>query len=96
MKYRKMGIILILFGLFVPSVLYPYASLSEDAQFRRQRAATMGGNYHARFSELEIIIKGEAYNREQKSVPYVYFLTAGTVLVFAGAAFILLSSNKQP
>lgn len=56
-KGRKFGILLIIVGAFVPSVLYPFATLTTDATLMKIVLAAKGGLYKPRLNDLEIVLR---------------------------------------
>ena len=56
-KSKKVGIILIIVGAFIPSVLYPFATLTTDATLMKVVLATKGGLYKPRLNDLEIVLR---------------------------------------
>lgn len=56
-KRRKVGILLIIIGAFIPSVLYPLATLTTNATFRTIAFATARVLYKPRLNDLEIVLR---------------------------------------
>lgn len=56
-KRRKGGILLIIIGTFIPSVLYPFATLTTDATLRTIAFATARVLYKPRLNDLEIVLR---------------------------------------
>ena len=54
---KKFGIILVLLGAFIPSILYPFTSLTPIALLARGLSLQRGVIYKTRISDLEILIK---------------------------------------
>jgi hypothetical protein len=58
-KHRQIGVILIIVGVFIPSTLYPFTSLTENGILLRIIGLDKGCNYNPRIEDLEIVfIKG--------------------------------------
>jgi len=100
----RTGIILIIAGIFIPSVLYPLATPNRVALRNQLIIASKGGSYEPRSSDLEIVIakgnwivedlnykdtKGHFENRI--AVPYQYILVIGITILFSGVALIALT-----
>ena len=103
---RKFGIILVLWGAFIPPILYPFTSLTPLALLAKGLLAQRGVIYKTTISDLEILIKegkpklapkenlyyfaGEYDDR--LAIPYKYPFAFGIVLFFIG---ITLNTNRR-
>jgi len=103
---RKVGIILVILGAFIPAILYPFTSLTPLALLARGLSLQRGVVYKTRINDLEILIKegkpkldpteyiyyfaGEYDDRF--AIPYKYPLTFGIMLFFIG---ITLNANMK-
>lgn len=102
-NFKKIGISLIILGIFIPSVLYPFAKPSRPALYMKIALATKGVQYKPRQNELEIVWKAGEWKAEGKSghyigrvaVPYPYFVAAGITTAFLGLAFIVFLRKKE-
>ena len=66
-KTKQLGIFLIIIGTFVPSIFYPFTSLTSDAQIFSMVYATKGVAYNTRIKDLEIVLlKGEWIEIDEK------------------------------
>ena len=103
---KKFGIILVLLGAFIPSILYPFTSLTPLALLATGRSAQKGVIYKTRINDLEILIKEGKPKLDPKenvyyfageyddrlAIPYKYPLSFGIVLLLIG---ITLNANKR-
>ena len=103
---KKFGIILVLLGAFIPSILYPFTSLTPLALLARGLSLQRGEIYKTRISDLEILIKEGKPKLDPKenvyyfageyddrlAIPYKYPLSFGIVLLLIG---ITLNANKR-
>ena len=101
---RKFGIILVLLGAFIPSILYPFTSLTPLALLARGLSLQRGVIYKTRISDLEILIKEGKPQLDPKenvyyfageyddrlAIPYKYPFVFGIVLFLIG---ISLNAN---
>jgi len=105
-KSKKVGILLIIIGVFIPSVLYPFATLTISATLIKIAFATRGAQYEQRLSDLEVVFKkgyGIAGYSEGKiavpegriAVPYRYIVAFGITIAFVGISFVALSRKKK-
>ena len=97
MIYKKIGVIAILAGLFIPLILYPFTTLSDSAIANQAMANYSGASYNVRISELVIVLSesGSGYNNYRSTLPYSYFLAAGIVLLFSGASLLIFFKNSS-
>jgi len=103
---RKFGIILVLLGAFIPSILYPFTSLTPLALLARGLSLQRGVIYETRISDLEILINEGKPQLDPKeyvyyfageyddrlAIPYKYPLAFGMVLFLIG---ITLNVNMR-
>ena len=103
---RKFGIILVLLGAFIPSILYPFTSLTPIALLARGLSLQRGVIYKTRISDLEILIKEGKPQLDPKenvyyfageyddrlAIPYKYPLSFGILLFLIG---ITINTNKR-
>lgn len=102
-KAKRIGSVLIIIGLFVPSVLYPLASSTQDAVMMQIVLAYKGQGYTPRWNELEIVLKKGVWISEDSAghyenriaLPYRYVISAGITALFIGISFIALSSKPR-
>jgi len=101
---RKFGIILVLLGAFIPSILYPFTSLTPLALLARGLSLQRGVIYKTRISDLEILIKEGKPQLDPKEnvyyfageyddrlvIPYKYPLSFGIVLFLIGIVLFLI------
>jgi hypothetical protein len=105
----KGGIILIMVGAFIPSVLYPFSSLTTSAAVIQGLFASRGVLYTPRLKDLEVVMKEgnlvtKAVAREGKitaidhydgriAVPYHYVVATGIIIAFLGIGLIALKGK---
>ena len=54
---RQFGLILIIVGLLIPSILYPFTSLNPEARLAAGLYASKGVTYERKIDDLQILIK---------------------------------------
>lgn len=98
-KLKRVGIIFIVVGAFIPSVLYPFASLTSHGTKMQVILASKGAAYELRLNDLEIVLKegvlikggsSEAYYEGRVVIPYQYTLAIGITIAFLGISIIAL------
>jgi hypothetical protein len=96
MIYRKLGVVFILVGLFIPLAIYPFTDLGDNAIGQQAMAHFSGAAYSPRMSDLVIVLSESEsyYGRNRETVPYKYFLSGGVIFIFAGIALFIFSKNK--
>ena len=104
-KIKQVGVILIILGAFIPSILYPFASITTSALRIKAAFATVGVSYDTSLQDLEIVlVEGEpkkdsqngGYNFEGRlAFPYKYAMAFGILLFFIGIGFAALFKNKR-
>jgi hypothetical protein len=104
-KMKKIGIMFIVVGFFIPLVLYPYTELTEDVG---QKAAALlalhGKKYAPRLSELEVVFRdkvegsyltrGHPITYSKLSLRYPSIIAIGLVSIFVGISIIVLSRKR--
>jgi hypothetical protein len=103
-RTKKLGILLIIIGAFIPSVLYPFTSLTKSALTEQLAFATKGVSHSTGLQGLEIVIlKGEqmthAYSGEhfyegRFVIPYRFPVALGVLLAFIGIGIVAFSKEK--
>jgi hypothetical protein len=103
-KTKRFGILLIIIGVFIPSILYPFTSITFSASLTKALFATKGVSWDTRIQDLEIVfIKGEwkekdkdggGYYEGRLALPYRYTVAFGILLCFFGIGFIAFYKNK--
>jgi len=101
---RKVGIILIIVGTFIPSVLYPFAKPTTSASIMQIALGSKGITYEPRLNDLEIVFKKGKWHKDGKNtghfegriaVPYHYTIAAGITAAFLGIALMALTGKKK-
>jgi len=104
-KTKQFGVLLIIVGAFIPSILYPFTSIATSATFAKVAFANKGVSYDTRLQDLEIVlVKGEwkkdskngGYDWEGRlALPYRYTMAFGILLSFIGIGFVALYKNRR-
>ena len=95
-KAKKIGIILIIVGFFIPSVLYPFTSYSPEKIITKQLILERGGlGYKPRISDLEIVLSGSFVDKDKIALPYHYVIAFGIVLIFIGISVVALAGREK-
>lgn len=102
-KTKRIGIVLILVGLFIPSLLYPFAEPTYQATLERVLFANRGiyTPSDVGLRDLEIAFsKGTFIAAEQRiegrvAIPYKYVVAFGVILAFTGAGFLFLKRGAN-
>lgn len=104
-KTKKLGILLIIIGAFIPSILYPFSSLTYSAFLTKVAFAKKGISYSTSLQDLEIVLikgkwkkdnkKGGGHYEGRLAIPYRYPLAFGILLVFIGIGIVALNQNKK-
>ena len=104
-KAKRFGILLIIIGAFIPSILYPFSSLSNSATILKVAFAMKGVSYDTSLQDLEIVlVKGE-WKKDNKNagghyegrlaIPYKYTLAFGILLAFIGIAIVAFHKDRR-
>ena len=103
-RLKRIGIVTILVGTFIPSILYPFASLTTSATLMQVTLGSHGCVYHPRLNELEIVFKNGTFIKDGDSkghydgriaIPYNYTLAIGITLFYAGISLMMMAVNKN-
>lgn len=106
-RRKKIAAVLLIVGVFIPSFLYPFASvprwvLTNIVNFGQARAA-----YPMRVGDLEVaLVRGKWVEHEEGKVvgghykgrvaiPYRYILAFGITLSFVGISLIVFSPGQK-
>jgi hypothetical protein len=90
-KAKRFGILLIIIGAFIPSILYPFSSLSNSATLAKVAFAMKGVSYDTSIQDLEIVLVKGRWKKDNKNaggnyegrfaIPYKYTLVFGILLL---------------
>jgi hypothetical protein len=103
-RLNRIGIITILVGTFIPSILYPFASLTTSATLMQVTLGSHGCIYHPRLNELEIVLKKGNLIKDVNpqgrydgriAIRYNYTLAIGITLFYAGIIIMMMAINKN-
>lgn len=95
-KTKQFGTILVLAGIFIPSILYPFTTVETTTWLFQLQAAQNGGSYNTSLRDLEVIInKGETDKNNRLAIPYRYPVAFGIFLIFIGGCFVVLFKDKN-
>jgi hypothetical protein len=104
-KVKRFGILLIFIGAFIPSILYPFTSLSNSATLAKVAIALKGGSYETSMQDLEVVFMKGTWIENRKDVkghyegrlaiPYKYALALGILLAFMGIGIIVFHKEKN-
>jgi hypothetical protein len=102
-KLKRIGVILIVVGAFIPSVLYPFTSLTRTATILQVAFSIKGAVYSPRLNDLEIVLKKGYWNQGEYqgyfegrlAIPYSYTLAIGITMVFLGIGLMTLTTKKN-
>lgn len=103
-KARKIGLFLVLIGFFIPSILYPFTSLTVEATLTKVAFAMRGVLYDTNLGDLEVVLVKGAWKQEEgykghfegrSAIPYKYTIAFGIALVFIGISLIALSRKEK-
>lgn len=93
MSIKNVGILLVIIGVFIPSVLYPFTTVNDRAMRMQAIVASAGVLLHTRITDLEIVINEDT--QESIKVPYSYILALGISLTFTGVALIAIRKDSK-
>jgi len=104
-KTKRLGVLLIIIGAFIPSILYPFTSLTRDADIMKMVFGLKGGSYDTSLQDLEIVLVRGEWKENNKNggghfegrlaLPYKYTMAFGILLSFIGIAFVAFYKNKR-
>lgn len=107
-KNRKLGVILLLVGLFIPTVSYPFTSINDTERLYRLISQYKEISYDSpRFFNREVaIVKGkrkpnissDLENPDYEgriAIPYKFILAFGITITFIGLLIITLSKKTE-
>ena len=106
---RQFGLILIIVGLLIPSILYPFTSLNPEARLAAGLYASRGVTYERKIDDLQILIKEGKPKLDPKKnryyfvgeyedrlvIPYKYPLALGITLFFIGIAVVTFGKKRN-
>jgi len=81
---KRIGIMLILTGFFIPLVMYPFTELIPELKEIHYLHVFAGKNYTPRLNELIV-----------GSVRYPYIIALGLTIIFVGIGIYILSGKKN-
>lgn len=92
----KIGIILILVGMFVPSVIYPITSSQGLLVLYKEKAkiidaGTVFREALEKYRDYDKAIGVLAEAKKELAIPYRYIVSFGITLVFVGTGIVVLS-----
>ena len=99
LETKQVGILLIILGIFIPSMLYPFTSLTPEAKEFALEIGWKGGTYKTGLNDREIVfVEGE--NEQGKyegrlSIPYKYPIALGILLSFIGISFATFGQKEK-
>jgi hypothetical protein len=103
-KTKQFGVLLIIVGAFIPSILYPFISLTREATVTEVAFAMKGVLYNTNLRDLEVVLvkgewkddkKGVGHYEGRFAIPYRYTLAFGILLAFSGIGIVALYRNKR-
>ena len=108
-RARQFGLILIIVGLLIPSILYPFTSLNPEARLAAGLYASRGVTYERKIDDLQILIKEGKPKLDPKknryyfvgeyedrlAIPYKYPLALGIAFIFIGVSFLVFGSKRK-
>ena len=103
-KAKQFGILLIIIGIFIPSILFPFTSLTDSATATKVFFAMKGVSYDTNLRDLEVVLmKGErtdnkkviSHYKGRFVIPYRYSIAFGILLAFIGIGIVALYRNKK-
>ena len=104
-KTKQFGILLIIIGAFIPSILYPFASLSTSANLTKLAFAMKGVSYDTSLQDLEIVLAEGEWKKDNKNagghyegrlaIPFRYSLAFGILLAFIGIGVVAFQKDRR-
>ncbi len=102
-KTKQFGLLLIILGAFIPSIFYPFTSLTPAGLEAKVAFAMKGISYDTRLQELEVVlVKGEwkgerrgGYYEGRIAIPYRYPMALGILLAFIGIGIVAFYKNRR-
>lgn len=97
---NKVGLLLLIFGIFIPSITYPFTTLKHDIYKFKIALEAQGKSYSTRISDLEIVLtKGDlkvdntysSHYENRIAIPYKYVLSIGILIFFIGIVTLVFS-----
>jgi len=98
---QKAGILLIIIGIFIPSIFYPFLTVNHKERLINTLAQSQRISYPLTFRALEIVlVEGEYIAKKnvwkgRTALPYPYIVAFGILLVFTGITILALSYKKK-
>ena len=98
---QKAGILLIILGIFIPSIFYPFLTVNHKERLINTLAQSQRISYPLTFRALEIVlVEGEYIAKKnvwkgRTALPYPYIVAFGILLVFTGITILALSYKKK-
>ena len=104
-RAKKIGIMFIIGGFFIPLVLHPFTELTEDAKRTQLHYVYRGEKYTPTLNELEVVFrdeyktphikKGNSLLYSKLSLRYPYIIAIGLTLILVGISIFVLSGKKK-
>ena len=101
LKTKQFGVLLIIVGVFIPSILYPFTSITTSATLAKVAFAMKGVFYDTSLQDREIVfIKGDwkkdgGHYEGRLAIPYKYTMAFGILISFIGIGFVAFYKNKR-
>ena len=106
LKIKQFGVLLIIVGVFIPSILYPFSSITTSATLAKIAFAMKGVFYDTSLQDREIVfIKGDwkkdggkqggGHYEGRLAIPYKYTMAFGILISFIGIGFVAFCKNKR-
>jgi len=98
---QKAGILLIIIGIFIPSIFYPFLTVNHKERLINTFAQSQRISYPLTFRALEIVLVEGKYIAKKKVwkgrsvLPYPYIVAFGIILAFTGITILALSYKKK-
>ena len=104
-KSKRLGVLLIIIGVFIPSILYPFTSVNPSAFIIKGFFASKGVAYNTSFRDLEIVLIKEETKKYNKnagdnfegrySIPFKFILAFGIMLAFTGIGIVAFQKDRK-
>jgi len=105
-KTKIVGILLIIVGCFIPSILYPFSSITPKATLVKTLFAIKGVSYDTSLQDREIVFKKGQWKKDgsmiggghfegRLALPFKYTMAFGVLLSFIGIGFVAFSKYAK-
>ena len=88
---KKIGTILIILGIFISSITFPFTTTNEEVKKLHMLSIFSGGSPATDFRDLQLVIS----EKNEIIIKYKYVLALSTFISFFGISLLSLSKKSK-